>query len=114
MNNKNSYQNKTFGELLNMAYKEVLDDVQGKKILKEYVKKTIPDIRQFSKEEIKQLRNNVNCTQEMFAKILGVSKKTVEAWESGISKPNGSALRLLALIENKKGSFFENDLKMIG
>ena len=35
----------------------------------------------------------------MFAQLLGVSKKTVEAWEAGTKKPNGSVLRLFQVIE---------------
>jgi putative transcriptional regulator len=111
---KKNDNEKSFGELLITAYNEVLADVEGRKVLKGYVKKNIPKIKTFSNEEIKTLRNDINCTQEMFANILGVTKKTIEAWEHGSSKPNGSALRLLALIDKKKNDFFENDLKLIG
>lgn len=34
-----NYKNKSIGELLNIAYEEVLDDVAGKKKLKEYTRK---------------------------------------------------------------------------
>jgi len=40
-------------------------------------------------------------TQKVFSDLLGVSVRTVEAWETGKSHPNGSARRLLQLIEQK-------------
>ena len=41
-------------------------------------------------------------TQKIFADYMGVSPKTVEAWESGINHPVGPACRLLSLLERKK------------
>jgi len=38
--------------------------------------------------------------QEIFAKCLGVSKKTVEKWEDGTNEPSGRASRMLGLIED--------------
>lgn len=40
-------------------------------------------------------------TQKVFSDVLGVSVWTVEAWEAGKSHPNGSARRLLQLIDQK-------------
>jgi putative transcriptional regulator len=48
---------------------------------------------------IKKLRLSLGQTQEVFAQLLGVSKKAVEAWEAGTKKPNGSVLRLFQVIE---------------
>lgn len=41
-------------------------------------------------------------TQLSFALLLGVSKKTVIAWEAGVRKPNGSARRLLGLLDQDR------------
>ena len=51
----------------------------------------------FSAQEIKAIRNSTGLTQAMFAKYMGVSVKTVEAWESGRNHPEGAACRLLAI-----------------
>lgn len=51
----------------------------------------------FSAQEIKKIRNDTGMTQALFAKYLGVSVKTVEAWESGRNHPDGAACRMLAL-----------------
>lgn len=47
---------------------------------------------------VKTIREQLHATQKEFAYILGVSTRTVEAWESGRSHPNGSASRLMQLI----------------
>lgn len=51
----------------------------------------------FSSNDIRNIRKNAQMTQSLFAKYMGVSIKTVEAWESGTNHPNGSASRLLAI-----------------
>lgn len=58
---------------------------------------TILPLESFSSNEIKEIRLNAGMTQAVFAKYLGVSVKTVEAWESGRNHPEGSACRMLAL-----------------
>lgn len=54
----------------------------------------------FTSAEIKEIRVGAGMTQALFAKYLGVSVKTVEAWESGRNHPEGAACRLLALTRN--------------
>ena len=51
----------------------------------------------FTPAEIKSIRKETHMSQAMFAQYMGVSVKTVEAWEAGRNHPNGSACRLLAL-----------------
>ena len=51
----------------------------------------------YDAKEIRDIRISTGMTQIMFAKFMGVSEKTVEAWESGKNKPAGPACRLLAL-----------------
>ena len=58
---------------------------------------TIHPVDTFSAAEIRQIRNNTGLTQNMFAKYMGVSVKTVEAWEAGRNHPEGAACRMLTL-----------------
>ena len=58
---------------------------------------SITPIEEFTANEIKDIRKNAGMTQILFAKFLGVSLKTVEAWEAGRNHPNGTACRLLSL-----------------
>ena len=60
-------------------------------------KLTITPIEEFTASEIKDIRKNTGMTQALFAKYLGVSLKTVEAWEAGRNQPNGAACRMLSI-----------------
>lgn len=60
---------------------------------------TVTPVEMYSNIEIKEIRKTFDLTQATFATVVGVSTKTVEAWESGINKPNGSARRLLGLLK---------------
>lgn len=42
---------------------------------------TIAPLPEVSASEIKELRQSLNMTQSTFAAVMGVSNKTVEAWE---------------------------------
>lgn len=53
-------------------------------------------------ETVKQLRAELGLSQSIFATALGVSKKTIEAWESGHNIPSGIACRLLEVIGKDK------------
>lgn len=110
MENDNFFGDMTFGEALEKSLEQAVDHAKGNKALRTQIRMKIPDITNFKGEEIKKIRLSINCTQEMFSKIMGVSVSTVEYWESGKNKPNGSAQRLLALIKNKKEKFIEEDI----
>lgn len=61
-----------------------------------------------SNEEIKKIRkNDLNISQEQFARLLSVSLKTVVRWEKGDVKPAGSSAealkKLKAVISDPKG-----------
>ena len=55
----------------------------------------LPDI---SANEVKELRQSLNMTQSTFAAVMGVSNKTVEAWEKGTNVPAGTARRMLGML----------------
>lgn len=59
----------------------------------------------YSPEQIKQIRSKIPATQRVFARGLAVSPRTVEAWETGRSKPSGSSRRLLELIDKDPAVF---------
>lgn len=48
---------------------------------------------------VKQIRDTMNMSQSFFARLLGVSKKTIEKWEQGYNPIKGTSSRLLYLIE---------------
>lgn len=75
----------------------------------EYSKGNLPNVRirtvsispvpKYDASKIKEIRKSLNLTQMIFAEVLGVSIKTVEAWESGRNNPQGPASRFLQMLE---------------
>ena len=49
-------------------------------------------------EEIKRVRTSLNLTQKEFASFIGVSKPTVERWESGDSHITGPVVFLIEVL----------------
>jgi putative transcriptional regulator len=49
--------------------------------------------------EVKAIRDRLGVSQEKFAILLGVSKRTVENWEQGRRHPTGAARSLLRIVE---------------
>lgn len=58
----------------------------------------IKPVKQYDAEGVKQIRNSLHMTQAVLAGVIGVSQKTVEAWESGRNVPMGPASRVLDLL----------------
>lgn len=63
---------------------------------------TILPVKEYEAAEIKAIRQSTGLSQKLFAGYMGVSDKTVEAWESGKNKPSGVASRLLTMMEMDK------------
>ena len=60
---------------------------------------TIIPLKVYEANDIKKIRNSTGLSQKYFASYMGVSIKTVEAWEAGTNHPSGSASRLLHMME---------------
>ena len=45
--------------------------------------------------EIKALREETGLTQRAFSDMLGIPKRSIENWESGVSKPPEYLVRLI-------------------
>lgn len=56
-------------------------------------------VKGFSASKIRALRKSLGFTQSEFAVFLNVPKVTAVSWESGVRKPSGAALRLLAVAQ---------------
>ena len=62
----------------------------------------VEPLKEYCKDELKNIRLKNNMTLKTFADCLGVSQKTVESWERGENKPSGSSIRLFQLLEKDK------------
>ena len=81
---------------------EAVDYQQGKiKVRK--TKLTIKPVNTFDNNEVRRIRQRAGLSQVMFAGTLGVSPKTVEAWENGRNKPEGASRRLLEIVRDDPG-----------
>jgi len=57
-------------------------------------------VPEYRPADVARIRLALNLSQRSLASVLGVSPRTVEAWEGGKNTPNGSARNLLYLIDN--------------
>lgn len=55
-----------------------------------------------------QIRMQLDLTREQFARMIGVSERTVEGWEQGRRKPSGPALALLRVAARHPESVLDN------
>lgn len=77
---------------------EALEHAEGKRELRTRTI-SIEPVREYKAEEIKKIRNDLGMTQAFFAGFMGVSQKTVEAWEAGRNMPDGPARRILSMVQ---------------
>ena len=81
---------------LNEAVAIEKGELKGRKTVYE-----IQPVKNYDNNQIREIRNSVGMTQVLFADYMGVSCKTVEAWEKGTNHPTGTACRLISMLENK-------------
>ena len=62
----------------------------------------IEPVKHYTHTDVKRIRNHAGMTQRVFSYYMGVSQKTVEAWESGRTHPTGPACRLLCILDEGK------------
>jgi putative transcriptional regulator len=78
---------------------EIIAHQEGKITLKsEYIEIPEPP-KEYGPKKIKNIRAKWNYSQGIFARVLNVSLKTVQAWEAGDRNPNHAALRLLEIVD---------------
>lgn len=78
---------------------EALEDVKsgGKNLPRRTV--TVMPVKTYHAEDVKKIRISTGLSQKLFAQYMGVSQKTVEAWEAGTNRPSGAASRILSMME---------------
>ena len=78
---------------------EAVEDANAsEKTLKRRVVTIVP-VKEYSAEEVREIRHSTGFSQKLFTSYMGVSDKTVEAWEAGINHPSGTASRILSMME---------------
>ena len=90
---------KSVYESIMAALTEAVEDAKAseKKLKRRVV--TIVPVKEYTTQKIKNIRRSTGFSQKLFASYMGVSDKTVEAWEMGINHPSGAASRILSMME---------------
>ncbi len=90
---------KTLFEKLEAGLEDIVAYKKGKLTLKtEFIEIPEPPTK-YKAKEIKKIREKNNYSQGLFAKVLNVSVKTVQSWESGERVPSHIAFRLLEIVD---------------
>lgn len=84
---------------LKKGLEEALAHTEGKITLKSEVIEIPEPPVEYEAKEIKRIRERCHYSQGVFAKVLNVSIKTVQSWESGTRAPSHAALRLLEIVD---------------
>jgi DNA-binding transcriptional regulator YiaG len=59
--------------------------------------------KQWSKEEVRALRQHLNLTQARLAEELGTRQQTISEWEKGMYRPRGASATLLSIVAERSG-----------
>ncbi|MBS4167243.1 Antitoxin igA-2 [Neochlamydia sp. AcF65] len=84
---------------LKKGLEEALAFSEGKLTLKSELIEIPEPPNDYKASEIKRIREKNHYSQGIFAKVLNVSVKTVQSWESGTRAPSHAALRLLEIVD---------------
>jgi len=70
--------------------------------------------RQWSKEEVRALRQHLNLTQARLAEELGTRQQTISEWENGMYRPRGASATLLSIVAERSGFTYKAEEKHDG
>jgi putative transcriptional regulator len=97
--NKQHFTNFNVGESILRGIEEAREYEKGNKSKARSVFIEIPT-PVYKAKDVVRVREKCHLTQNGLALALCVSRRTVEAWETGKNKPAGPSTRLLYLLEN--------------
>lgn len=75
----------------------LIDDVT----MREFDALCLPQLPVCSADDIRRIRSKTKVSQAVFSVFLNVKKITITAWVQGTKKPNGTAIKLLNLVDRK-------------
>jgi DNA-binding transcriptional regulator YiaG len=67
--------------------------------------------RQWSKEEVRALRQHLSLTQAKLAEELGTRQQTISEWEKGMYRPRGASSTLLSIVAERSGFTYKAEKK---
>jgi len=91
---------KTLFENLQYSLEETLENINGtNKISLRSTTLIFEEPPVMTADKILKIRKKLSFSQAVLSKIIGVSPKTIEAWESGKNTPNGPSRLVLSLLD---------------
>lgn len=91
--------NETFAEIKE-SFEQALEHARGQRVDLRTMRVTLPPPpKRMTPAQIVRLREHLNCSQAVFARLLNVSVKSVQGWEQGVREPSDVALKLLSIAE---------------
>lgn len=78
---------------------EAVEDAKAEKKTLQRRTVTIVPVKDYKASEVRDIRKRTGMSQKIFASYMGVSTKTIEAWEAGTNHPSGAASRILSMME---------------
>ena len=96
--NKTNYMSDEAFADLKEAMEDALDFERGKRRDLKVIRIQAPrPPKAMSARDVARIREKLNCSQRVFAMMLNISPKTVQAWEQGSREPGDVALKLLTI-----------------
>lgn len=89
---------------------EVIAHIEGKQTLRKTVIGVPDEPPVYTAEEVRKVRETLQLSQGLFAKVLNVSVNTVRKWEQNERHPSGPSARLLQIAQVHP-EYLLNDLK---
>lgn len=95
-------------DTLKKSMDELMDYAKGNSNGVEVRTYKLKDVPNYNGEAIRNIREKIELPRNVMADILGVSVRTIEKWEIDGAKPNGSARRLLQLLDKNPMSIINS------
>ena len=94
-------KNNDFNKLIT-GIEQVIDHNNGIRKLRTTTRRKyqFTPLKEYNADSIRSIRTSNHLSQNDLADLLGVKKKTVQAWEASRNIPNGAASRFLSVLED--------------
>jgi len=93
-----STQRRNLFRELREGFTALQNEREGKLTLKKVRVETLA-IPEVEPADLRKLREDLNLSRAVFARVIRTNPRTVESWEQGRSKPNPHAALLIKLVE---------------
>lgn len=96
-----NYRSEASSVIHDLAESLYRHNIIDKVTMREFDESCLISSPELSAEDIKALREREMLSPPVFARYLNVSENLLSDWEGGLKKPDGPALRLLAIVKEK-------------